>query len=1186
MKPTNIAMDKKSGKSCLVCRRRKVRCDRVKPVCLVCVKHGSNMECNYEEQKRDIKFVSMKTPEMSTKIKKRQPEKSSTKSQGNATVVKELDVLKQKVQSLESLLINNITPTEHKVSQSKYSKTVPGSSIDDEFQSLDLSHYKDFNFYQDLETVDVRGGRLSFIGALNCMSMSRVDPYLMTITTLTRKAHHDRSSSFIRYLGNRKYSNLEYIPELAKEVLVAKSSDKNTVMDAMIEIDNDHSEKNKKKRSRETGNSNGEDSSVTSSNDELDNELDDNEKEMTENDVKGQEQREKFARKYLEDQNMDGILTKNNKSSRPSLSEILNHSTLAKSSDVSPESNTSPIPRQAVENTASVPRELNIKKDSLNMRSEVTNNSSSLQSVKNDTPIGFADDETEALYYLNLLLPPARVIWIHVSNYFSSPLNALYPFSTEDWFTDILAGLIGPPSESEDPPVLKVVKKLDFSKIAILFVIMRLSYLMYPSDLEHCSTEEEKYVVSHEIGPVYIEVANLCIRMFNLFRRGVLPVLHCLLLLRVYRRYAPEEGDIADGADSSNFTGLLVQIAESLGMNTDAEKSYQLTNFEIYLHSWRKAWYTIYFLDISEAMNMGNCFAIDTDQFNTKLPTIKKNPNYGMPDFILHPSHEMASVDCCQKNYEFSLYVRDLLKIVMSKRLNTPCNVIMDHINKVERNLKDRYAKSLSSIIALPSSGPQESIEKCNIFRFYVETQSMLLMIQLRLFIHLENNHTDSNSGSFSKPFQLFKKCLSLYIDLEPLLILLFFHDKNDDKNNSYIDKIFGTRTKIIILQTCNHIFVRFQIVLHILLARLLHLYHGYLKNPEPMIKNSEDFLKIKSLVVKIIENALDKLEFANSITQSLSGNQFQAWRLSKGNGFLYSIFKEKNDNIFDPNAPTNLKFQKLSMQRDNFGNNILPDNLNPLKQLPKYNNFLNLELSQFEELYSIINSTRWSIFNSVIDKDKLKAAMNFRSSKQKNPAMSQKKKFRSKGHRSSLTSKSKSSSNNNGHRFSGTPSNSSSDAIDFTPQVSQIKVNEVDTHWFNTILRNNNTYPNWNRDNFERNIAPSGGIPSQSPVVIDANGSFSDFAKSNFTSLDESISTTSFLHENLIQQLQIISGKPSVSFNNNNNNNNNNSKNSIKLTSADNDVEPKYHHSQQKTNFNSIIDSTDLDYLLFNGDI
>ena len=1129
------------------------------------------MECNYEVQKREVKFVSMKTPDVSNpRMKKQKSFKYSIPFSGSTTVVKELDVLKQRIHSLESLLSKrNVSSTSDNMSYSPYVKIERNAHFgSNNVVPLDLSNYEDFNFYHNLETVDVKGGRLSFTGALNYISISKVDPYLMTITTLVRKAHNDRSNQFIRRVQNRKYSNLEYIPALAKEVFVANRNETDTAVNLLVEIYNDECS---------TSNITEKDDSANVTDDE-NNDVEgvrDTVKDSTsEFEVGNQAQRAKFARKYLEDENLDGILTNEKGSNRPSLAEIINTSAIIKSNEDSPKSRTSSGSKISKNHNGyfeATQCDNNVRQTREQSLTDKT------QSKSENTPASL-DEETEILNYIRMLLPPAKLIWIHLDNYFSSPLHALYPFSTEDWFKDMIAGILGGRSESEKPPPLKIEKKLDFAKLATFFVIMRLSYLMFPADLEHCSTEEEKYVVSHEIGTVYIDVANLCMRMFNLWRRGVLPVLHCLLLLRVYRRYAPEEGDIADGADSSTFTGSLVQIAQSLGINTDAEASYQLTNFEIYLHSWRKAWYTIYFMDVSEAMNMGNCFTIDVDQFNTKLPHIKREEDGSIPEFFLNPTHEVASVDCYRKNFEFSLHVRKLLKVVMNKRNRSPCNTIMDRIAKVENNLKINYSEDLSYMISSGVEGSQLCIEKCNNFRMYVNTQSMLLIIKLRLFIHLDSHHAELKVNNFHEPFQLLKMCLSLYVELEPLLILLHFHNQNDENDISYIEKIFGPKSKIIILQACNHIFVRCQTVLHILLSRLIHLYHGYLKNPDPVYGSSKHFFQIKELVTKIIENALDKLHFANSVTQSLSGRQFQAWRLSKGNRFLYSLFKDEKNNIFDPHSPINTAFQNLGIQRDNLGVPLLIDNLNPAKKLPKYNNFLLLDLSQFEELYSIMNSTRWSIFSGIFNEDKLKEALNFRISEHKQSISTKTEKRRK---RSSSTSNPTPAPPCKEVLDSVSLSSKSSDGNDGTGlNLPQLKVNEVDTHWFNAILRNNNTHSSWNRDDFDNHAVPPGSITTQSPLVIEADGLLSDLAKAPNISLDEMFLNPSFQQESLIQQLQNLSERQNSGMMLPNSTNNLGG--SITGAPFSND----HLKNPPKTNFNSIIDSTDLDYLLFNGDI
>lgn len=47
-----------SGKTCLTCRRRKVKCDKTKPVCLKCINYNSAMSCVYANNSKDSKINS------------------------------------------------------------------------------------------------------------------------------------------------------------------------------------------------------------------------------------------------------------------------------------------------------------------------------------------------------------------------------------------------------------------------------------------------------------------------------------------------------------------------------------------------------------------------------------------------------------------------------------------------------------------------------------------------------------------------------------------------------------------------------------------------------------------------------------------------------------------------------------------------------------------------------------------------------------------------------------------------------------------------------------------------------------------------------------------------------------------------------------------------------------------------
>lgn len=1117
-----------------------MKCDKIKPVCLTCVKHGTNLECSYEYEKKEVRFVPVKSTNFSSKVKK-STATLPRKDFSDPTVAKELDFLKKKLQSLESLLKKPDCKAEIKSPKVYLIPVEDQLNIEEKNYEI-YEKYGELNFYDNLQTVDVRGGRLSFNGAMNYVSLSKVDPYLMVITTLIRKYNSETYKlDAEKKTIMQKYAFLEYVPQYAKEALIGLVKEKFDPPNAMVQLRNYEAIKSSALPSTELSTE------------------DDTEKENIAN----------FEKKYLENESLDGIIYKERRD-KVSLVDILNENG-GEAGACPEELSAEKTPRSKSEtkpSKASLWRQL----PQILAQSETIKESHRLAHFfKGDGIMTSGREGLEILLYIKKLLPPAKLLWIHLDNYFNSVLYALYPFSTEDWYLDSVSSVFGERSDSESPPTLKIDKKLDLAKIGSVFAILRLSYLMYPKSLDQCSSEEEKYVLQHEIGIEYIEVTQLCLNQFNLLRRGLLPVLQCSILLRLYRRFAPEEGDIAESGDTNTLTGLLVQTALSLGMNIDADVCFQLTNFEIYLHSWRKLWYTIYFLDLSEAMNMGNCFSIDVDEFKTKLPTIKSDHQGEIPSFFIHKDLELATVDCYRQNFEFSLSVRDLMKMVMNKRVGTSCITILKKVDEIRSYLKADYAIDMGTLFTLPIDTKGDSVKKCNKFITYVNTNSMLLMVYSRIFIHMDE--VDKHgilADKFEVPISILKKCLSIYVELEPVLVLLYHRDLVDEDKTPLPDKIFGKGSKMIILQCCEHFFIRFQTILHLLLSRLVHLYHNFLKSPETHALENENLERIRKLTLKIIEVALEKLGFSNSITEILSGKQFQAWRVSKGNKFYYSIFSDVEDNIFDLQSRSNIEFQRLIMMLDSVGSPLLPDDLNPVAKLPKYNNFIKLDVVHFEEMYSILNSTKWSILCPYMTEQELEDARSYRCSLRNRKKVSKKARRTTKS-RKNGTNKSNFKERNMesalGKNENVSPSNLTDSGSDSVPSSSQVPINEIDTHWLNDMLRKNNLNLTWASEQVDKNNKPANATtvttnPFYSPILINTDGSLSETFSGANVGLDEMFQNSTSLHEQAhLQSHQRGPGPAEIG-------------------------KAEIERPLVRNNFSMFPDSYGLDYLLFNGEI
>ncbi|SSD58252.1 uncharacterized protein SCODWIG_00013 [Saccharomycodes ludwigii] len=604
--------------------------------------------------------------------------------------------------------------------------------------------------------------------------------------------------------------------------------------------------------------------------------------------------------------------------------------------------------------------------------------------------------ELEVLMRIRSILPSSKIIWMHIDNYFRSPIHGLFPILNEDWFREVMQTIIGLDTSSDQQPKVNADKRFDISKLGSLLIVLRLSYMSYPESIDLCKTEEERFIISHPIDKEFIDVAQMCLNLFKMMRKGVLPVLHCALLLRVYRRFAEDDGDIVDGTDSETFTGLLVKIATSIGLNTDVAKSNWVKDYAMYVDQWRKCWYIIYFFDFYEALNTGNTFSIDITTFDTKLPEYQMDPATGeYPNFVLNPHLDDVVVCNFQKNFQMTLICRNVLNSITNKRSKVSLIELQSNVNKLDNFIRREYGSNLKIIVDMPITDLPSSVKKINCFKTFVDCNSLIFMVYVHMFIHIDkhigtliknknNNNINVKECNYNDPkndisqhlirllHHYLKKFVGLYVEIEPVLILCYDSTK---KGESKIEEIFGKNSKNLIIQSCEYMVIRFIQGLHVLLSRLLHLHYNYINVPDQRVnfKDQKNFDEIIPTVAKIIGCAISKLAYVNSITRLLSQKYFQVWRMSKGNRFMFSLLSDEKNNIFDRSSEIN------NEHRQDFSNIPTAHDLNPFKALPYYNTFLYYSLKDFQEILSILSSVKWNIFSNVMEPAEIEEAYNFR---------------------------------------------------------------------------------------------------------------------------------------------------------------------------------------------------------------
>lgn len=225
-------------------------------------------------------------------------------------------------------------------------------------------------------------------------------------------------------------------------------------------------------------------------------------------------------------------------------------------------------------------------------------------------------DHDELINTINSLLPQRNVLVALIDHFFAEAY-AFLPFIDETAFRKNLESLV---SSSPDGQALLVLNSTSqLVTISILLCILRFSFITLP--LKKVAGGHNAVIQtildSHvTVPPTYVEYAKACIANASVLRKPSLKHIQALLLLRLYRSFAPEDGD--ESTDSTIFLALIVQMAKMHGMHRDPSRFSLITDRATPL-VWRKIWVQLMHLDAAQALLFGCPLLID-DEYDTELP--------------------------------------------------------------------------------------------------------------------------------------------------------------------------------------------------------------------------------------------------------------------------------------------------------------------------------------------------------------------------------------------------------------------------------------------------------------------------------------------------------------------------------------------------------------------------------------
>ena len=494
---------------------------------------------------------------------------------------------------------------------------------------------------------------------------------------------------------------------------------------------------------------------------------------------------------------------------------------------------------------------------------------------------GQIDQELKLIDKIKVVLPKQRVIWILINKFFLLVYPFL-PFIDESYFKSEMSRILGPEDHNDSKiSELNIEKRLDLANIGILLIIIRFTYLSLFSNRNGVNeknlktndpsskAQELKYLLSNPINIDVIHMAQLCLDQFELLRKTNLVILQCALIMRLYHMFSPEDGDGADGGDSQIYSGMLIQMAYSMGLNREPDNFSEACNDEKVNNIGRKIWLFLALGDFNQAYSYGNPLCIDGKYVDTKLPYYKPG-NANILDIELE-KNVVSTFAYFSKFYEklkaildLTLSVKDLIRMEKLTRL----------MSDFEKFIHLHYGTLNQFFIPFKDDNfryPFIKIMKC---KNYINLTNFNMIVFYHFFLHYEKRKQSNLS------FFYLKKIYTVMLDefVEGIFKLV---EDNHVNFGEGADLIMNPSLEQIIHKSSQvnfAIFIRLKLQLHKMSTRVDH---------DLKMKNDygyqEEHLKLSKLV-KCIQKLIDT--FMTAMT-NLSKRYYYAWKVTKAYSFL-----------------------------------------------------------------------------------------------------------------------------------------------------------------------------------------------------------------------------------------------------------------------------------------------------------
>ncbi|CUM66802.1 uncharacterized protein PRCAT00004484001 [Priceomyces carsonii] len=555
------------------------------------------------------------------------------------------------------------------------------------------------------------------------------------------------------------------------------------------------------------------------------------------------------------------------------------------------------------------------------------------KAISNYSPrhlLWFKNSNEEMRLYdrLKIQLPNEDVLWKYVL-YFFANLYQFFPLIDENEFKSEISRIVIYSNGTVD--TLVIDKRQNLAILATLLIILRLTFF---SVLKNEFPDGES-TNNNDVIPVdNLQVAEQCLKEFDITRKQNLCVLQALIFLRIYRVYGPEEGDGILGSDIQAFHGTLVQLAYSLGLNRDPIAYVDLKSNEKVQHLRRKIWHYLVVEDVLGSAQFGTTLSTHFLSYDTKVPFFN-----GQNSNVVNQEVEREAVANMAAFNSFYAPVVKIVEIMSNVKTSIQITELVEHITELEI-----VCSKLSGVSSIAQTS--DAIESILIIRMriYLHSKIFLQFIYYCLFLYFDNK------GDYQLSFFYFRK-----------LMLIMFKDLMAFMNDVWMPYCNTNGLLMLILTPSMETYFYMIIILSLIMMVRLKSTLYTLKKSEGFTEryNNDAGLKEFVLCLEEITKIISRYSKFQKEVFELSIYYYHAWKIRKLDLlFMKSVGSEE---IYS----TNMKLTNLAVL--NFSTEMLQELLALFKVSCDEKVEEGLESKSEDEIMKLIQlDNMWVQFNSI----------------------------------------------------------------------------------------------------------------------------------------------------------------------------------------------------------------------------